>query len=589
MIATPLLVALVLVGVSSLASGAALLRSRRAVVPAGLLVVAGVATLAATTSARADLDRLTATLLAVAGAGALPLALTTYPRPAWRHPVDFLALVTVGGAALVLAVAPREPTVLTVMPMTIGLTLIAHTWWRIERAAPPERGPLLWMALAVAVAALVAGFLTFMAEGTSTATGTVVTAVALGLFAVVGPAMYVGASRPEVVDVRALVVRAVVFAVTLICYLAVFVSLVSLLEILGEDRPVVGVLAVLGGLVAFAVHPLQVVLRGVVDEVLFGRRPDPLGAASHVADHVGDDPVLALRAIREALVLPYAALHVDGEEVARSGTPVTHTHTLPLPLGGEVDGALHVGLRSGDLGLSPGDRNVLRLVAPLLAQSVRARALAAAVQASREGVVSAVEEERRRLRRDLHDGLGPRLSGIAFTSDAARNLLGSDPEAADALLRSLRAETVAAIGEIRELVYGMRPPALDELGLVRAVAQQTAAVSTPDGRRLQVHLESGDLPPLPAAVEVAAYRIAVEGVSNAARHSGADLARVRLDVADGALLVEVVDGGAGTGAWRPGVGLSSMRERAAEVGGTLEYGAVPGGGRVRAVLPLGAR
>ena len=89
--------------------------------------------------------------------------------------------------------------------------------------------------------------------------------------------------------------------------------------------------------------------------------------------------------------------------------------------------------------------------------------------------MTALEEERRRLRRDLHDGLGPRLSGIAFTSDAARNLLRTDPDAADALL-PLRAETTTAIDEIRQLVYAMRPPALDELGLVPALRQQATGL-----------------------------------------------------------------------------------------------------------------
>ncbi len=131
---------------------------------------------------------------------------------------------------------------------------------------------------------------------------------------------------------------------------------------------------------------------------------------------------------------------------------------------------LEVGLRAGDLSLSAGDEHVLRLVGPLLAQTLRANRLAADLQVSREATVTALEEERRRLRRDLHDGLGPRLSGIAFTSDAARNSLRSDPDATDELLATLRAETGSAIDEIRRLVYAMRPPALDELGLVPALS-----------------------------------------------------------------------------------------------------------------------
>jgi signal transduction histidine kinase len=171
--------------------------------------------------------------------------------------------------------------------------------------------------------------------------------------------------------------------------------------------------------------------------------------------------------------------------------------------------------------LSAGDAHVLGLVAPLLAQTIRARALAADLQASREATITALEEERRRLRRDLHDGLGPRLSGIAFTSDAARNTLPSDPGRADDLLVSIRAETAAAIEDIRRLVYGMRPPTLDELGLIQALRQQAAALGTDGGRPLRVDFSTGgELDGLPAAVEVATYRIVMEALTNVARHSG---------------------------------------------------------------------
>ena len=137
-------------------------------------------------------------------------------------------------------------------------------------------------------------------------------------------------------------------------------------------------------------------------------------AATDVVDQIGDDPVLALRAIREALVLPYASLRVEGADLATSGTEVTHTRTLPLQLGADAVGEIVVGLRAGDLTLAAADADVLRIVAPLLAQTLRAQALARDLQASRNAAITAIEEERRRLRRDLHDGLGPTLSGVAF-------------------------------------------------------------------------------------------------------------------------------------------------------------------------------
>jgi signal transduction histidine kinase len=434
------------------------------------------------------------------------------------------------------------------------------------------------MCLALGVTSLVVALVTFSADQSQST----LPAIALAAFALVGPAMYVGATLPDVVDVRGLVVTAVVFAVALITYMGVFVVAMGLLDLVGADDLSVGALALLAALVAATFHPSQVVLRGVVDELLFGVRPDPLGAASKVVGRIGEDPLPALRAIREALVLPYAALVVDELTLASSGSETTHTRRLDLDGAGE----LVVGLRPGDLGFSQGDEQVLRLTVPLLAQTLRARAMAAELLESRGQTIAAVEEERRRLRRELHDGLGPRLSGVAFTSDAARNLIRTDPDEAERLVAQLRADTVIAIEEIRRLVYAMRPPALDELGLVPALRQQAVGLRNRSGEPVAVDVTAPEhLPDLPAAVEVAAYRIVTEALTNVARHSSGPTASVRLETSEDSLSVEVTDTGR-SGEWRPGVGLASMRERAAELGGTLEAGPSACGGRVAALLPL---
>jgi len=147
---------------------------------------------------------------------------------------------------------------------------------------------------------------------------------------------------------------------------------------------------------------------------------------------------------------------------------------------------------------------------------------------------------------------------------------------------------VAAVGEIRRLVYDMRPPALDELGLVPALRQRAASIRTPDGRAMRITVEAPDaLPDLPAAVETAAYRIATEALTNAARHSGSDQADLRIGVDAGGLSVAIQDGGRTGRPWTPGVGLSSMKERAAEVGGTLRVDGDDRGFAIRALLPIG--
>lgn len=585
MIPYAVLVALALTGASFLLSGLGVVIVGRARL-AGLLGSLSGATLLILVALALTGHRTSTTLLLLLAAQLGVLGLTAYPRLSWTHPVDFVALVLVAAAPVILlATNTRVPTsgafaggqAVTVL---VVLVLILHTWWRLERATARDRGSLTWMALSAGSALLVGGVVA------SIVTTTFATVIACLVFALIGPALFVGVTRPEVVDVRGLVVRFIVMVTSLLTYLTLFTCVRALLDLVGYPRPSAGVLALVGAVCALTFHPTQVILRGVVDELLFGQRPDPLGAASQVADHLSDDPVLALRTIQEALVLPHASLYVGGVELASSGVPVTYTRTIPLPLGEGREGELRVGLRAGDLGLTAGDERVLKLVAPLLAQSVRARALAAEVQASREAAITAVAEERRRLRRDLHDGLGPRLSGIAFTSDAVRNILRRDPDSAEELLVGLRTETVNAIREIRQLVYGMRPQALDELGLVPAIRQQAAMLRTVDQRPLRVRIHATDLPALSAAVEVAAYRIMVEALTNAARHSGSDVAEASIYAQDGGLVVEVRDPAPDDSRWVAGVGLASMRERTAELGGTFSAGHTSGGGLVRAVLPL---
>jgi hypothetical protein len=211
---------------------------------------------------------------------------------------------------------------------------------------------------------------------------------------------------------------------------------------------------------------------------------------------------------------------------AEHGTPPGPTHVVALRYRGEDVGELVVGVRAGQAALDRADRAALELLAVPLAAVVHATALTEAVQRSREQIVGAREEERRRLRRDLHDGLGPVLTGIAFRADAAGNFLATDPDRAGALLQELRSSATQAIDDVRRLVYALHPPALDELGLVGALRRH---MDQYDGERPVVALHAAEpLPPLSAAVEVAAYRIAVEAVTNAVRHADASRVEVHL-------------------------------------------------------------
>jgi signal transduction histidine kinase len=202
------------------------------------------------------------------------------------------------------------------------------------------------------------------------------------------------------------------------------------------------------------------------------------------------------------------------------------------------------------------------------------------------GLSTMGEEERRRLRRDLHDELGPTLASLTLRIDAARNLLQHDTDEASRLLSDLKLQMQSTVADIRRLVYDLRPPALDELGLISALEEQAASYSQLHG--LRVSLQAPEhLPPLSAAIEVAAYRIVLEALTNVARHAQAGSCRICLSLSD-ILCLEIVDDGLGLPQdYRASVGMTSMRERAAELGGScVMEAAIPSGTRVCARLPF---
>jgi two-component system, NarL family, sensor kinase len=354
------------------------------------------------------------------------------------------------------------------------------------------------------------------------------------------------------------------------------------------------------GLAAVVFSPLRARLQALVNRVMYGERDDPYAALSRLADRLdatlSPDEVLPaiVDSVTSALRSPYAAIEVTaGDRPARvaaeRGTLPAGAVPLRVPLtaSGAHVGDLVVAPRRPAETFNDADRRLLSGLAHHAGAAVYAADLTVQLQRSRERLVTAREEERRRIRRDLHDGLGPELAGITMQLDAARRLMRRDQDAAGQLLQHLREQTQAAITDIRRLVYELRPPALDDLGLAGALAQHAASCSTAGGLQVSIDASPG-LPALPAAVEVAAYRIATEAVTNVTRHAAARTATVTLTAAEGVLHVEVTDDGCGVSpANRAGVGLTSMRERAEELGGSCTLQPRPGGGSiVSAQLPL---
>ncbi len=349
-------------------------------------------------------------------------------------------------------------------------------------------------------------------------------------------------------------------------------------------------------LAALLFQPLRERIQGAVNRMMYGDRDDPYAVLSRLGRRLeraltpDEGLQTVVETVARALRLPYVALALKREEgfeeAASFGRRNGDVRTFPLIHQEALIGRLICAPRDPYEPFTPAEEELLRNVARQAGPIAQAAGLTVRLRRSRERLVTAREEERRRLRRDLHDGLGPRLASLTLRLDAARNLLRQNPAAAAVLFDAMKADVQEAIAEIRRLVEGLRPPALDELGLVDALRAHAAACM---GTTHIVVEAPQTLPPLSAAVEAAAYRIAVEALTNAIRHARAGTCRIRLLPEGRYLLVEVVDDGVGMPA-RPttGMGLRSMRERADELGGTLTIrGRAGGGTRVRARLPLG--
>ena len=227
----------------------------------------------------------------------------------------------------------------------------------------------------------------------------------------------------------------------------------------------------------------------------------------------------------------------------------------------------------------------VRFTRQLQANSVELAALTRTLQGSRQKIVTAREEERRRMGRDLHDGLGPLLAAQVFRTGVARQMVHKNPQKTERLLVDLESNIEVALADIRRLVYGLRPPLLDQLGLIGAITSHVSQLES----QLVIDLQlAPQLPALSAAAEAALFRMVQTALDNVIRHAQARHCQVRLDVSEGALWLVIIDDGIGISpAVRAGVGLTSMRERMEELGGTFAISSIqPTGTRLSASIPL---
>lgn len=326
----------------------------------------------------------------------------------------------------------------------------------------------------------------------------------------------------------------------------------------------VGVLALGGGLIAFA-------LRERLRQRLFGGRGLARAIAAVARDSSTGPGADLAATIAQGLGLPYSAV------LDRSGTLVWEHGDRPaqehresvVDADGSPVGSLLLGPPRGAHRLDRHHRRVLAEVLPFVVLVLRAREEAVELRVARAAAAGAREDERRRLRRDLHDGVGPLLATQLLTLDTMRVTGRSD------LLGHLEAQARSAIGEVRRVAHDLRPAVLDAGGLPAALAAEAERVGLA-GLPVELHVDvQGDEPA--AAVEVALLRIAQEALTNVVKHAGATVAHVRLTASDDVVELEVDDDGHGRAGAVDGLGTASMRERAVELGGDLHIGPGPGG------------
>jgi signal transduction histidine kinase len=408
---------------------------------------------------------------------------------------------------------------------------------------------------------------------------------------------YIAIVRHHLYDINVVINRTLVYGALSACVVGIYVLAVVALGALFQTQGNLAVSLLATGLVAVLFQPLRSTLQRGVNRLMYGERDDPYAVISRLGRRLeaalAPDTVLPTVAetIAQALKLPYAAVLLkEGEgfrTAAAYGSPRGEPETLPLIYQRVEIGRLVLSPRAPGEGFSDEDRSLLEDLARQAEVAVHAVRLTTDLQHSRERLVATREEERRRLRRDLHDGLGAQLAGLNVQAGTLRRLIPRDPDAANELVVELREELRGAIADIRRLVYDLRPPALDNLGLVEALRQLAERYGSKD-EPLAVLVEAPeDLPDLPAAVEVAVYRITQEALTNVVRHARARTCVVRLIVDEGVTL-EIVDDGVGIPEERSaGVGLSSMHERASELGGSCVFEPAPKGGtQVLVRLPL---
>jgi signal transduction histidine kinase len=491
--------------------------------------------------------------------------------------LDIPAVIAAGVVGVILVIAG------------LGASLVAFVV-RYRRSDGDERQQLRWVgvSLGLAVPLFVVGALLW---------GVVPGAELLPMLALLAlpTGIAIAILKYRLYEIDLVVNRALVYGLMTVGVVGSYVAVVGLVGATLSPGGDLVLSLMVTGVVAVCFQPLRARVQHLVNRLMYGERDNPYSAIAGLgrtlASSLQLDAVLSnvVATIGQSLALQYVGIVLahhaswEGASGAEYGKPSTDLLAFPLVHQGVVVGELRLAARPGER-LRERDHRLIADLAPQVAGAVHAVGLSQELQLARQRIVQLREEERRRIRRDLHDGLGPALAGLTFTLEAVRNLTESDLERADELLVSATEQVQTMIGDVRKLIYGLRPATLDQLGLAASLRGLASQESSP-GTSVTIDAPSS-LPQLPAAVEVAAYWIAQEALTNVRRHAHARTCSIRVAVEPTILRLEIADDGGGLTTASTGIGLHTMKERAAEIGGTCEIASRAGGGTlVAASLP----
>ncbi len=363
--------------------------------------------------------------------------------------------------------------------------------------------------------------------------------------------------------------------------LLVFVANRVLVSTVGAADVLITALGIVICVLVF--QPLRNALQRNVNRWVYGERDEPAAVLARMSQHMdaayGQAQVLPSVAeiIGRALRLPWVLLRVPGQPDAHwrqpgNGEESSAMKSVELTYNRNVVAELGLGARHEGDPFGAADERLLTDLARQAGIAAFLTRQSSELQHSRERMVTTREDERLRIRRDLHDGLGPSLGSLVMGIDTVRNLLSQSPAAADRLLLQLRDQAHEIVGDVRVLVYDLRPPALDQLGLLPALRECAARLehTRSDGTGLSIAVGAAPLPKLTAAHEVALYRLITESLNNVVKHARARHCTVSLSFEHAVIIARIQDDGIGmASSVRLGVGLTSMRERVMELGGTL--------------------